>query len=148
MKGAPHCSRKSSSPLRSSRLSRWALFLVLICGPLAFSYSQDSSPSFDPKALYEVTGAELNSLTQDLQTAKNELTNLREENKKLRSESDELKKDSADKTKLLAELKTQLTTASELSKQSQSEALRNSIIAGGLGIAFGVVLTVATFLLN
>jgi len=107
----------------------WALLLFL--SSLAFPLL---GQSFEDSAKYTVTGAELNNLSQDLQTAKAELATLQTKNA-------QLVKDSASKEKALAELQTQLTTASASFQKSQNEALTNSLEAAGGGILVGFILT-------
>lgn len=99
-------------------LKRSLLSLVLVLlSPLAYSQS------FDPEAVYEVTGAELNELEKSLTTAKSELTQSKSE---------------------LTVLSERLTTASESLKESEAEAIRNSII---IGVVTGLVGLVAGLLL-
>jgi len=110
-----------------------ALLLLLYSLVLPL-WSESSPPSFEPEATYQVTGAELNKLSKDLQTAKSELSTSQTKNA-------QLVKDSESKAKALAELQTQLTTVSASFQKSQNEALLNDIWIAGGGVAVGVILT-------
>lgn len=117
---ALRCSKKS----RSGSLSRLSLLL-------AFGSALGSSPAwadsleplFVPSAKYELTGAELNRLNEDLQTAKQALKNSETLN-------EQLAKDSENKQKVLERLQAQLTTVSKSFKKSQDEALSREILVG------------------
>ena len=117
----------SSSPLL--RLPLLLCGFVLFCGVPSPSWSQ----AFEDSATYQVKGAELNKLSEDLQTAKSELATLQTRN-------EQLEKDSASKAKALAELQTQLTTVSTSFQKSQNEALTNLLEA--IGVTFLVTIIV------
>lgn len=113
-----------------------ALFFLLwaLSSPL-------SGQSFDPAATYQVKGAELNRLSEDLQTVKNESETLKIKN-------EQLAKDSESKAKALIELEKRLTTVSESFKKSQNEALGNEIKIGIGAFLAGGAVTLAFFALH
>lgn len=90
------------------------------------------SQSFDPDETYQVKGAQLNKLSQDLQTAKSELETLRTKN-------EQLEKDSESKGKALTALQERLTMVSQSFQTSQNEALVRDTWIGAGGVALGIV---------
>jgi hypothetical protein len=129
--------------------------------------------SFDPEATYEVTGAWLNEretesrmANEALRTAKNENEGLRKEIESLSLDLKEAQKksgeqltqlselreklanESKDRLMALTEVSRQLSEASRLLKNSQDEALRNSLVVGGVSAGVASVLTALAFLLH
>jgi len=121
-----------------ARLPLFSLLLVLSSS----LYGQ----SFEPSAVYEVTGTELNKLESDLKTAQSELETLRirneqlvKDSEKLRTELAALSKDSESKEKALTELQAQLKTASSSWQASQNEALSREAWAAAGGFTVGAL---------
>ena len=95
------------------------------------------SQSFDPVAVYEVTGTWLNEREEESKIANEALKNSKAENELL-------KKASTDREAKLTAASEQLSEALTLSQNSEAEALRNSII---IGVVSGLVGIVAGLLL-
>ncbi len=93
-----------------------------------------SGQSFDPSAVYEVTGAEMNRLEADLRTAQNELAKSKAENERLQKKIDA---DLIDGQTALTGLQTQLQTVSQSWERSKQEALSREIVIGGVAAVVG-----------
>lgn len=117
---------------------KWAslLLLSLLALPL-------SGQSFDPSAVYEVTGAWLIERQAESKTANEALTNSKTENEQLRKKIAELSRkletDSTDRQAKLTEVSRQLNEASTLLKKSQSEALSRDIVVGLVALSAGAL---------
>jgi hypothetical protein len=103
----------------------WLLLLVL-SSPL---YSQ----SFEPAKSYQVTGAQLNRLETDLQTAKLESAKQLE---LLRT----LKQQLAESQSLLSEVQTQLKMASQSLNRYESQTVVDNLIIGSVAAVAGALL--------
>jgi hypothetical protein len=103
----------------------WLLLLVL-SSPL---YSQ----SFEPAKSYQVTGAQLNRLETDLQTAKLESAKQLE---LLRT----LKQQLAESHSLLSEVQTQLKMASQSLNRYESQTVVDNLIIGSVAAVAGALL--------
>jgi hypothetical protein len=96
-------------------------------------WADSQAPLFDPSATYQVSGADLNRLNEDLRKAKSELETLKTRN-------EQLVKGSESKALALAELQTQLTTVSASFKTSQNEALANLIKVSAVVFVAGLAI--------
>lgn len=106
----------------------WARNLLFLS--LLLASSPLSGQSFEPSAIYEVTGTELNRLEMDLKIANEKLETLQMRN-------EQLEKDSENKVKQLEKLEAQLKTVYQSWKASENEALKNNIIVGAIALAIG-----------
>ena len=100
--------------------------ISLFCLPC---FSQD----FQPEKVYQVTGAQLNKLTQDFKIAEKALRDSQAENETLRKQSN-------DKLVILEGVQKQLQTVSRSFETLQTETLINEIKIGLLSFASGVIL--------
>ena len=103
----------------------WALLLVLSLP----SYSQ----SFEPAKSYQVTGAQLNRLEIDLQTAKLESAKQLELSQTLKSQL-------AESQSLLSEVQTQLTMASASLSRYERQTVVDNLIIGSVAAVAGALL--------
>ena len=90
------------------------------------------SQSFSDDQTYQVTGAQLNRLSQDLQTAKSEL-------EKSKTELQATKKDLTTQSELLTTVQTQLQTVGQSLKKSESRTLESELWIGTGCFVLGVV---------
>ena len=121
-----------------------ALPLLLCCLALPLS-----GQSFEPSAVYEVTGTWLNERESESRTANEALKNSKAENERLLRKIDELSaKYEADlkaRDESLTEVSRQLSEASTLIQNSQNEALAAKAWVAAGGFTVGVLVGVAFF---
>jgi len=110
----------------------WACWLLLLALSLP-SYSQ----SFDPAKSYQVTGAQLNKLEIDLQTAKLESAKQLELSQTLKSQL-------AESQSLLSEVQTQLTTASASLSRYERQTVVDELIIGSVAAVVAALLVEIT----
>jgi septal ring factor EnvC (AmiA/AmiB activator) len=127
-------SASSFSP--RSRLALWLCGFALLCGAPSLSWCQDSSPSFDPAKVYQVTGAQLNRLNEDLQTAKKALADSQAQNEQLQRDSDS-------KQKALDALQAQLQTASLSLKRYEDRTVADEWKIGVVSFLAGAAIVEA-----
>jgi hypothetical protein len=115
----------------------WAFWLLLLVLSSP-SYSQ----SFDPAKSYQVTGAQLNRLEIDLQTAKLESAKQLELSQTLKSQL-------AESQSLLSEVQTQLKTASaSLNRYERQTVVDNLIIGSVAAVAAALLVEVINLIIK
>jgi len=115
----------------------WAFWLLLLVLSSP-SYSQ----AFDPAKSYQVTGAQLNRLEIDLQTAKLESAKQLELSQTLKSQL-------AESQSLLSEVQTQLKTASmSLSRYERQTVVDELIIGSVAAVAAALLVEVINLIIK
>lgn len=110
----------------------WAFWLLLLVLSSP-SYSQ----AFDPAKSYQVTGAQLNRLETDLQTAKLESAKQLELSQTLKSQL-------AESQSLLSEVQTQLKTASASLSRYERQTVVDELIIGSVAAVVAALLVEIT----